>query len=114
MTKTPNSRSPMSISEVAACGTPLAQAPSAMRTTTKILGNLCLPIGLALLFAASPLARADEGKEEKKPAEAKEESGADTVWVTTKEGKQIARKGEIVEEKVSGVRLKTGDGEKQV
>ncbi len=60
-------------------------------------------LAAALCFVASPALRAEE-KETAAPA------GVDTVHVLQKDGKALARKGEIVEETAAKVVLKTADG----
>jgi hypothetical protein len=80
-------------------------------TISHRFGTYWIPIALAMAIGLAAPARADE-----KPADAPApaESGVDTVHVLTKDGKTTARKGEIVEELVSKVLLKSGGDAKPI
>jgi hypothetical protein len=68
---------------------------------------------IALGFGSvAPSVGADEPekKDEQKPENGKPESGADSVVVKTKEGNQLTRKGEIVEETAAKIVLNLADG----
>ena len=75
-----------------------------MKSTTNPTGllsfSLALALGLALPAALAPRTAC---------AEDKEESGTDTVYTVNKEGKTIAKKGEIVEDAYAKIVLKQGE-----